>query len=192
MYSFSSPHLNVLHWSSALGHVWWCQQYPNLCKYPWNHGLLCIVWQFNVGSLPKWDRSLIRRRQEILKQIWELTFELGVLTGTDPSVWELSILPLIAAEQIQMSLDFGWAGDVFKIWFSRANIVLQFWFWIWSKSARVVFPCSRNLRAASVAHESFSPNMVEISKHIWQDCDIVKSEYKFNTRLHLIQIQNTA
>ena len=172
-----------------------CVVVPAVSKFvqiPVKHGLLCIVWQFDVGSLPKQDRNLIRRRQEILKQIWELTFELGVLTSTDPSVWQLSILPLIAAEQIQVSSDFGWAGGVFKTRFSRAILALQFWFWLWSKSARVTFPCSRNLRAASVAHERFPPNMVEISKHIWQDCDIVKSEYKFNTRLHLIQIQNTA
>jgi len=32
-------------------------------------------------------------RQEILKQIWELTFELGVLTGTELPVWQLSIIP---------------------------------------------------------------------------------------------------
>lgn len=66
------------------------------------HDLLCIAWQFSVESLPKGDRNLIRRRQEILKQIWKLTFELGVLTGADPSVWQLSILLLLTTGKIQV------------------------------------------------------------------------------------------
>lgn len=86
---------------------------------PMKRGLLCIVWQFDVGSLPKWDRSLIRRKQEILKQIWELTFELGVLTGTDPSVWQLSISP-------PYSCRTNWS--VFRFWLGRRcvqDLVLQ-------------------------------------------------------------------
>lgn len=82
-----------------------CVVVPAVSKFvqiPMKHGLLCIAWQFSVESLPKGDRSLIRRRQEILKQIWELTFELGVLTGADPSVWQLSILPLITTGKIQI------------------------------------------------------------------------------------------
>lgn len=165
---------------------------PKFVQISMKHGLLCVVWQFEVDSLPKWDRSLIRRRQEILKQIWELTFELGVLTGTDPSVWQLSILPLIDAEQVQVPSEFGWWGGMFKTWFSRAILALQFWFWLWSISARVTFPCSRNLRATSVAHERVLPTTVEISMRSWQDWDIVKSEYKFIARLHLIQTQNAA
>lgn len=69
-------------------------------QIPMKHDLLCIAWQFSVESLPKRDRSLIRRRQEILKQIWKLTFELGVLTGADPSVWQLSILLLLQVPRI--------------------------------------------------------------------------------------------
>lgn len=82
-----------------------CVVVPTVSKFvqiSMKHGLLCIAWQFSVESLPKGDRSLIRRRQEILEQIWELTFELGVLTGADPSVWQLSILPLITTGKIQV------------------------------------------------------------------------------------------
>lgn len=82
-----------------------CVVVPAVSKFvqiPMKHGLLCTAWQFSVESLPKGDRSLIRRRQEILQQIWELTFELGVLTGADPSVWQLSILPLITTGKIQV------------------------------------------------------------------------------------------
>lgn len=81
-----------------------CVVVPAVSKFvqiPMKRGLLCIAWQFSVESLPNGDRSLIRRRQEILKQIWELTFELGVLTGADPSVWQLSILPLVSTGKIQ-------------------------------------------------------------------------------------------
>lgn len=82
-----------------------CVVVPAVSKFvqiPMKHGLLCIAWQFSVESLPKGDRSLIRRRQEILEQIWELTFDLGVLTGADPSVWQLPILPLITTGKIQI------------------------------------------------------------------------------------------
>lgn len=170
--------------------TWPCLVVPAVSIFvqiPMKHGLLCIVWQFNIGSLPKWDRSLIRR-QEILKQIWELTLELGVLTGTDPSVWQLSILPLIAAKRIQESSDFVLARGVFQTWLFRAILALQFWFWLQSKSARVIFPCSRNLRETSIACERLPLKLVEISKHIWQDCDRVKPEHNFNTTLHLIHI----
>lgn len=138
-----------------------CVVVPAVSKFvqiPMKHGLLCIAWQFSVESLPKGDRSLIRRRQEILEQIWELTFELGVLTGADPSVWQLPILPLITTGKIQIPQFFDWAGGMSKTCFSRAILSLQFWFWPQSKSARLTWPCSGDLRAAFVAYERFPPS----------------------------------
>lgn len=182
IYSFlgldhSFLHILILHWSIEIWAMYGgCQDYLNLCKHPWKV-LLCIVWQFDIGSLPKWDRILIRRIQEILKQIWELTFELGVLTGTDLSVWQLSIISLTVTEKTKASSDFGWAGSVQDLFLQShsSSVVL---FWLRSKNARAIFHCFRNLIATSVFDERFLPNLVEISKNIWHDWHIVKPEKK--------------
>lgn len=152
-----------------------CVVVPAVSKFvqiPKKHDLLCIAWQFSVESLPKGDRSLIRKRQEILKQIWKLTFELGVLTGTDPSVrrdFRLSIIINSSSPNYRensSTSNFDWVGGASKTCSSKAILFLQFWFWPQSKSARVTFPCSRDLRAASVVIKDFHPNMVEVSKFL--------------------------
>lgn len=82
-------------------------------QIPMKHDLLCIAWQFSVESLPKRDRSLIRRRQEILKQIWKLTFEL--------ECWQAQI-PLSGNYQ------FFFFSKYLEFWLSRRcaqNLLLQ-------------------------------------------------------------------
>lgn len=159
-----------------------CVVVPAVSKFvqiPMKHGLLCIAWQFSVESLPKGDRSLIRRRQEILKQIWELTFESGVLTGADPSVWQLSILPLLTTGKIQVP----------RIWTEQevcprpaSPEPFYFWFWFWFSSGSDLSPKVQGLHfpAPEISEQllwlmkDFHPNMVEVSKHVRQNYDIVK------------------
>lgn len=69
--------------------------------------------------------------------------------------------------------DFDWAGGVSKTCFSRAILLLQFWFWPRSQSARVAFPCSRDLRAAFVAYERFPPKQ---DRSFWAYLTLSKCE----------------
>lgn len=147
-----------------------CVVVPAVSKFvqiPMKHGLLCIAWQFSVESLPKGDRSLIRRRQEILKQIWELTFELGVLTGADPSVWQLSILPLITTGKIQVPQILT-RQEVCP----RPASPEPFYF---CSSGSDLGPKVRgsHFHAPEISEQllllmnDFHPNRIEVSEHIW-------------------------
>lgn len=167
-----------------------CVVVPAVSKFvqiPMKHGLLCIAWQFSVESLPKGDRSLIRRRQEILEQIWELTSELGVLTGADPSVWQLSILPPITTGKIQLPQILTGkevcprpaSPDPF--YFCSPGCDLS------PKVRGSHFPAPEISEQLLFLMKDFHPNMVEVAQHVWQNHDIVKMWMR-----HLSWISNLA
>lgn len=147
-YSFSSPHLNAMHWSSDIWAMCGGASSFQICANTHETWLV-------MHSLAVQCRESAKRRQEpYQKETGNSQANLGV------DFWIRSVdrrrslcLAVINSSPYNYrenpgTSDFDWAGGVSKTCFSRAILLLQFWSWPRSQSVRVAFPCSRDLRAA--------------------------------------------
>lgn len=156
-YSFSSPHINALHWSSDIWAMCGGASSFQICANTHETWLV-------MHSLAVQCRESAKRRQEpYQKETGNSRANLGV------DFWVRSVdrrrslcLAIINSSshnyrENPITSNFDWEGGLSKTCFSRSILFLQSWLWPQSKSARVTFPCSRDLRAAFVSYERFPP-----------------------------------